>query len=139
MTTTTRIGLYDDTKTILTKMCEGNPGALTVMIEIIKQNTTIDPDDAMAGFGPLLRLDSAGIYGPGIWVLYKDTCGQDLTKMLAVLRAWQLGFITDEQLAAASNRNGARRYTENSAGLDVDSILVKVKAELPDFGGGVVK
>ena len=133
-TTTNRIGLYDDTKTIMIKMCEGNPGALTVLIDILKKNPTIDPDDAMGGFGPLITLDVAGIYGPSIWVLYKDTCGEDLVRMLAVLRAFQLGIITQEEISGASNRNGARRYSADAATFDVDSILAKVKAELPSFG-----
>ena len=133
-TTTQRIGLYDDIQTIMVKMCEGNPDAASVIIEIIKRNKDIDPDDAMGGFGPLLSLDMAGIYGPSIWVLYKDTCGQDLIKMLAVLRGYQLGFITQEQLNVAADRNGARGQNV----VDVEATLTKVKQELPDFGKGVV-
>lgn len=50
---------------------EGNPGALTVMANLVTR-----ADDG--GLFTLLELDTAGIYGPDIWVLYKDECGENL-------------------------------------------------------------
>jgi len=130
MNRNTRIELSDDIYSIMTKMCEGNPGALTVLINLIKETERIDPDAAMGPYAHLLNLDSAGIYGPRIWVLFKDTCGQNLTEMIAVLRGWQLGFVSQEQLDVASSRDGARGQTS----INVSDILAKVKAELPKFG-----
>jgi hypothetical protein len=38
-----------------------------------------------------MLLDSLGIYGPNVWVIFKDVCEQNHARMLAVLRATQLG------------------------------------------------
>jgi hypothetical protein len=37
-----------------------------------------------------MLLDSLGIYGPNVWVIFKDVCEQNHARMLAVLRATQL-------------------------------------------------
>jgi hypothetical protein len=39
-----------------------------------------------------MLLDSLGIYGPNVWNI-KDVCEQNHTRMLAVLRATQLGML----------------------------------------------
>ena len=61
--------LDDDTHAIAYKMSEGNPGALSVIVALLK-----DP----LGVGVILRLDAAGIRGPAIWVGYNDHCKRDL-------------------------------------------------------------
>jgi hypothetical protein len=40
-----------------------------------------------------MLLDSLGIYGPNVWVIFKDVCEQNHARMLAVLRATQLGML----------------------------------------------
>jgi hypothetical protein len=35
--------------------------------------------------GPVMLLDSLGIYGPNVWVIFKDVCEQNHARMLAVL------------------------------------------------------
>jgi hypothetical protein len=67
----------------------------------MKEAPAIDPDDFMGGFGCILQMDTFGIYESRIWMLYKDVCGQDLTKMLTLLRGVQLGIISQSQLDAA--------------------------------------
>jgi hypothetical protein len=86
----------------------------------------IDPDDWAGGLGPLLFMDSNRIYGSRIWQLYKDVCNQSLVRMLAVLRAWQLGFISGHALHHAIDNCGE--------GLDVDELLGRVQERLPRFG-----
>lgn len=93
---------------------------------MIKESAKIDPDCAFAELGPLLTLDSYGIYGPRVWMLYKDVCGHDLVKTLGMLRAAQLGIISEPLLSHAINSNGY--------GLDVDETLSKVRERLPNFG-----
>jgi hypothetical protein len=34
----------------------------------------------------VMLLDSLGIYGPNVWVIFKDVCEQNHARMLAVLR-----------------------------------------------------
>lgn len=76
---------------ILCAMCSGNPGALTVCMKLLANSERIDPDSFNDGFAAILQLDALGIYEHRIWGLYKDVCGGHLGKMIAVLRANQLG------------------------------------------------
>jgi hypothetical protein len=57
------------------KMSDGNPGALTVVMSIYQHVENIDPMGALGGFGPILSLDTLGIYGPDVWMLYKFLTG----------------------------------------------------------------
>ena len=59
-------------------------------------------------------------------MLFKDVCGEDLIKMLGVLRAVQLGFVGQEKVKAAINNYGK--------GIDVDDLLKQVQERLPAFG-----
>lgn len=125
----TRIDLNDTMQSAVIKMAEGNPGALRVCMELLTKGAQIDPDDWAGGFGNLLSLDTLAAYGPRIWMLYKNVCGQDLVKTIAMLRAWQLGFTTRESLNYAIDNRGAD--------LDVDALLAQVKERLPNFGGAL--
>lgn len=123
--TKTKITLTDSGHDILFKMSEGIPGALTVCLKILKEGEQIDPDNMFGGFGVLLSLDDAGIYGSRIWMLYKDVCGQNLSKMLAVLRGWQLGLVSKERLHAAIENHGV--------GLNIEEVVAGVAQQLPRF------
>src|SRR3990172_6720792 len=114
-----RITLQDSGMTAIMKMAEGNPGALTVCLQLLERVERIDPGNCMGGMGSILSLDSAGIYGEHIWMLYKDVCGEDLVKTCAVMRSWQLGFIDDPKAVKPE---------------EVDGLLAKVKERLPMFG-----
>ena len=128
-----RIGLQDTALDVFMKLSEGNPGALTVCMEIFTQNAAIDPDAFLSGLGPLLALDTLGIYGSSIWLLYKDICGEDITKTLAVLRAWQLGFVSDAEIRLAIEACHAGGY---NTGLNPETLLAQVQERLPMFGQG---
>lgn len=126
-----RIDLNDDIQKIIYKISEGNPGALTVIMRSIKEVRVIDPDSALCEYGPLLLLDSFGIYGSNIWVLYKDCCLQEIVLFLACLRALQLGLISDSEIDDAILNNGL--------GFDPKYVLEKVQKELPCFAKGFKK
>jgi len=121
-----RIQLTDSTMDVVMKMGEGNPGAITVIMSLLKDAAKIDPDNWMPGLGEILSLDSLGIYGSKIWMFYKDVCKENLTKMCAVMRGHQLGFLTKDAIKVAIENYGK--------GIDVDDILKKVKEQLPNFG-----
>jgi len=121
-----RIQLTDSTMDVAMKMSEGNPGALTVIMSLLRDAAKIDPDNWMPGLGEVLSLDSMGIYGSKIWMLYKDVCGEDLVKMCAVMRARQLGIVPLESIIHAIDNMGD--------GIDVDDLLKQVKERLPAFG-----
>ena len=125
----TRIKLSDSTMDVVIKMCDGNPGAMGVLTEMLSSSQKIDPDGAMGGLAPILSLDSHGIYGTDIYVLHSDICGKDMVKTLAVLRSVQLGFFDANILKNACSR-------QDYSGRDmvpVDELYAKVKERLPNF------
>lgn len=119
-----RIQLSDTFLSAVKKMAGGNPGAITVLMAIMAESPKIDPQGAMGGLGTILSLDTEDIYEERIWMLYKDVCGENIVKMLACLRASQLGFITTTQLSQTINSRDK---------LDVDDLLTKVKKRLNKF------
>ncbi len=123
-----KIKLQDTGKDVLVKMSDGNPGALTALIECMKDKET-DPDSFMGGMGVALSLDTLGIYGTDIYVLWSDICNRDTVKFIAAVRAHQLGFISGLLLTDACSR-------QDSTGkdlIDVDALYNKVCEKLPNF------
>lgn len=123
-----RIKLTDSTLDVVVKMCEGNPGAMNVLMEMLISNN-IDPDNGLGGLGAILMLDSLGIYGTDIYVLCNDICNKSLPKMLAVLRAVQLGLFDGTILKDASHRQD---YSGCKL-VPVEELYLKVKEKLPNF------
>lgn len=121
-----RVTLEDNVMDVIVKLAEGNPGAAVVCTNILGQAGVVDPDDALGGLGVLLSLDTEGIYGPRIWMLYKDVCKENMVDMLGVLRARQLGYVTKIQVDHAIDNYGD--------GIDVEDLVARVKSRLPSFG-----
>src|ERR1035437_2480941 len=117
--------LTDTPQSMIVKMCEGNPGALRVLLNCVTQGAAIDPDHILGGIAPILELDELGLYGSNIWILYKDVCKEDLPDMIAMLRAWQLGFVERTKILHAVENYGE--------GIDVAALRVKVEEKLPNF------
>jgi hypothetical protein len=67
------------------KIAEGNIGAAYDYgpDETLRRNRPL----SYLKVGPVMLLDSLGIYGPNVWVIFKDVCEQNHARMLAVLRA----------------------------------------------------
>jgi hypothetical protein len=86
-----KIKLGDSVMDVLIKMSEGNPGAANVLAQILDKK---DWYAGVDGIMMILNLDTIGIYGSKIWILYKDCCNSDLTQMELVLRNWQMGKLT---------------------------------------------
>lgn len=120
-----RIELTDSAQDIVVKMSNGNPGAVTVCMRCLKEAGDIDPTHFAGSFGPLLIMGSLGLYGSGIWMLYKDVCNHSLPHMIALLRAWQTGIVTREDLMGAIGNTGE--------GLNVDRVCEQVCEQLPNF------
>lgn len=79
-----RITMFDDLTSAVTKLCNGNPGAINACCVLIKEGAHIYP--YTDGCEYLMTLDSIGIYGTDIYVLWSDICQRDLEKMIQMLR-----------------------------------------------------
>ncbi|MCK9273177.1 hypothetical protein M0P65_06555 [Candidatus Gracilibacteria bacterium] len=129
MNQNTRIELMDTMIEAIKKISENNPGALTACMDLLKYGDQIDPDNLLGGFGNLLTLDAMGIYGTDIYVLWSDICDRNVAKMITILRAFQLGFISDEIVVNASHRQDySGKYMIN-----ISELYNKVKETLPNF------
>ena len=124
-----KINLTDTPMSAIAKMSDGNPGAATVLVQMLAEGGKIDPDDFMEGMGAILALDSHAIYGTDIYVLHSDICGKELPKTIAVLRAVQLGFFNESVLQDACSRQD---YSGREL-VPVDELYEKVKERLPNF------
>lgn len=124
-----KIQLSDTGIEVIFKMSGGNPGAIVALTEIFKRGNRIDPDDFMQGMSSILLLDTYEIYGSAIYVLYSDICEKNLAKMMAVIRATQLGIFSSYILKDACSRQD---YSGKKL-IPVDELYEKVKARLPRF------
>jgi hypothetical protein len=120
-----RITADDSIMSAIVKMSDGNPCGVVVMREAALHAEEIEPMAIMGGFAPLLSLDTLGVYGSRIWMLYKNVCKEHLPTMLAVLRAWQLGGLSADKLDHAIDHYGE--------GIDLDVVKAAVKERLPEF------
>lgn len=120
-----RIQLTDTTMDAMCKMAEGNLGAITVMVQLVKRGKEIDPQGFLGGWGAILSLDTHGIYGPEIWMFYKDVCGEDIRIMIGLLRAIQLGFISESLVKSAIQNYGT--------GIDIPKLMAQVEEGLSEF------
>ncbi len=74
-------------------MGEGNPGAITVLANMMN-------DDPIMGPIRILHLDHYEIRGSKLWMLFKDCCGQNLEKMYRTLDFLRGGAYTQEEIDA---------------------------------------
>nr|UWD58290.1 MAG: hypothetical protein [Bacteriophage sp.] len=124
-----RITLLDSVESVISKMSEGNIGAMNVCMLLMAEGGNIDRQNIMGGFSFILDLDREGIYGTDIYVFWNDICNRELPKMIAVLRAVQLGFFNGRVLADACHR-------QDYSGRDlvpVNDLYNKVIERLPNF------
>lgn len=120
-----RLEINDTLMSAVTKLSEGNPGALSICLRLFKEGPEIDNDALLGGFAGLMALDSHGIYGADIWMLFKDVCRENLVHTVAVLRAAQLGLLPEWELKNAIHNRGA--------GVDVQAVFDAVCERLPNF------
>lgn len=102
-----RIKLDDNYFETLLKMSGGNPGSLTALMELMSKNVEIDPQCLVGELGPVLFLDTLEIYGTDIYILFNDKCNRDVRRLILLLRACQLGNISQgrlRELAQDQNR-----------------------------------
>jgi len=128
-----RIEFNDTAMDAITKMSDGNPGAINVLLDIITNAKEIDPQSMLAGLGTLLSLDTHEIYGSDIWIFHKDVSGGDLETLLGCMRAVQLGIKSKSWLRGLIIEGQSRRISEESQ-LSITDAITEVKKQLPDFG-----
>lgn len=118
----------------LTSLSEGNPNALSVLVQIMREGDKVDPSSIAGSLGAVMVVDQLQLYGPLLWVLYKDLCDQDIIQTLAVLRAVQLGLLPGQAVVDAVHESENVSRPHARLDFNAPSILDKVRARLPNFG-----
>ena len=77
------------TSDMIIAMAEGNPGALSCLIELVKTNY---------GFLDLLVLDRMEVYGEKIYILWNDCCSRNMTVLKEYLRSFRRGEVSKEKI-----------------------------------------
>ncbi len=72
-----QIDLDGGAMTLLISLSEGNPGAITVLSQMIKNNDNLIH---------LFSLDDMNMRGSQIWVGYKDYCGENIDAFIDCIR-----------------------------------------------------
>lgn len=124
-----KLNSNDSMMSIVTKMSDGNPGAMSALMEIITKGADVDPNDIMGGLGKVLFLDTIEIYGSDIYILYSDLCNRDIVKTIALLSAVQLGILDKIILKDACSRQD---YSGIKM-INIEEIHAKVCEVLPNF------
>ena len=110
---------------------EGNPGALNVIMSLMENEARIDPDSFVGGLGTIMQFDNMDIYGSKIWLFYKDLCGEDIVKVIALARAIQLGIIPERDVKTVID--AMADYQPYEINFDLDTVVAKVQEQLPEF------
>lgn len=116
------ISINDSTLDVAMKLSQGNPGGVSVIIQLMQIQH--DPDAFMGPLANLLSLDTHGIYGPNIWVLFKNCCAQRILNVVTVLRSVQLGLYSENEMW---------NCIDNCTPIDVEYLYNQVKKQLPNF------
>ena len=128
-----RLTSTDDAQSGIVKLADGNPGAVRVLCELFHASPIVDPI-GVTGFAPLDWLDTWEVYGPHIWLLYKDICGEDIVQMLTAIRAAQLDIIPSSDLTTAIQLADApSEQTHHGFISDFDGLLEQVRERVPEF------
>ena len=123
-----RIGSLMSGTEIVIAMTEGNRGAMSVILQLFAHSEGVDPDAFGGGLSNILLLDTLNIYGWRICGLFKDVCKENLTLMIAVLRAYQMG-----QLAGVTKDALYHAIENRGEGIDPNAALMAVVEKLPNF------
>ena len=88
---------------IVLTMSEGNPSALTCMMELLFV-------DCKTGLLDIQLFDSMGIYGSKIYMVWSDCCGRDMEKFKATIQAFREGKFTEQEIHENLSRPYARPF-----------------------------
>ena len=122
----TRIEGEDTVMGMVIKMSDGNPGAINAISLLMSQPDGVLP---LHGFPCLLLLDTLGIYGTDIYILFSDNCNKDVVKFSGLLFAFQHGKVSGEELKRAAGDQMRQNL------LDVDSIIASMNIPAHPDGG----
>ena len=121
-----RISHDDSLMDIFTKLSDGNPGAFTVLLRTMEYTAKYHQEGYDAGGMYILEiLDTIGVYGSDIWILYKDICKENIEHFIQVLKAYQYGFVDEATIHECIDTK--ENYAIDGPELDIEVLVQKVE------------
>lgn len=105
-----KIQLTDSTMEILYKMSEGNPGAISILTKLLSKETTQELVDSIMNV--ILPLDTLGVYGSKLYMLWVDACDNNTDKVKKVIELWRTGKLTREEIHENLNQHYAKPFDQ---------------------------
>lgn len=90
------------------KMSEGNPGAMTFLMNLIEESKY---GGALGAYGQILLLDSIGLYADKAYMLWNDCCDKSIEQTELVLRNFQMGHLSKEEIHQNLSQCRAQPFT----------------------------
>lgn len=112
----TKLELTDSLQDVITKLSEGNPGAINFLFEIIKHQG----NNPIESFGEFLTIDSMHLYGSHLYMLWNDCCNRDVEKSLKIIKGYRLGNIKDNDI---KDNDIKERIINVGYGMSFDDLL----------------
>ena len=103
-----KIGLQDSMMDVMMKMSEGNPGALTCLMDIMKKQDWYGGADSLT---MVLSFDTLGLYGSKLYMLWNDCCDRNLGKLELIMRNWQMGNLSDHDIHSNISKGRGTPFT----------------------------
>lgn len=105
-----KLQLTDSTIEILDKMSEGNPGAISILTTLLFKETTEELVDSVMHI--ILPLDTLGVYGSKLYMLWTDACDKNTDKVKKVIELWRTGKLTKEEIHENLNQGYAKPFDQ---------------------------
>ena len=106
---------------VLTEFSEGNPGSLTVLMELL-QHYKEHPEFLIT----LMFLDNNEIYGSKLYMLWNDCCNRNIIKIIETIKYLMENNISKETIHKNLDRGRALPFEEflKTNVSDSDSVLI---------------
>ena len=82
-----RLAATDTVMDACVKMSDGNPGALTFCMALLNELPM-----------GLLHMDTIGLYGSQLYMLWNDCCGRDMGEVKKVIQNYCAGILTAQEI-----------------------------------------
>ena len=97
-----RIQPQDDVASVITKMSEGNIGCVNFLLKLLDGSELVE---VLRGIEQISMLDALELYGDKAYMLWNDCCGRDIKSVELVLKNWQMGKLSKEEIHENLNQS----------------------------------
>lgn len=115
-----RISLSDSWDVALAKITDENAAAKDCVDQVMQHAESIDPQHILGPLGVIFILDELGIFGSRLERLYHQQCGGDVRKLILLIRADQLNFISTDRLLALADESSGEPLLDETEFTEID-------------------